>query len=80
MKDLEDSKYQMAEYRVSIYGRSRAEWTKLAKWIVSHRVFSPNVRWLIQMPRLYSIYKRNGDVSNFGELLDSALPAAQRPF
>jgi AMP deaminase len=50
--DLEESKYQNAEYRLSIYGRSRAEWDKLATWAVSHLVYSDNVRWLIQIPRL----------------------------
>eukprot|EP00795_Rhopilema_esculentum_P016443 gene16443-7856_t len=32
--DLEESKYQMAELRISIYGRSKDEWDKLAKWAV----------------------------------------------
>lgn len=52
MFDLEDSKYQNAEYRLSIYGRSRDEWDKLANWAVTHNVYSDNVRWLIQVPRL----------------------------
>ena len=52
MSDLEESKYQNAEYRLSIYGRSRDEWDKLAKWAVTHKVYSDNVRWLIQIPRL----------------------------
>jgi len=52
MYDLEDSKYQNAEYRLSIYGRSYDEWDKLAKWAIQHRVYSDNVRWLIQVPRL----------------------------
>lgn len=52
MSDLEESKYQNAEYRLSIYGRSRDEWDKLAKWAVEHRVHSENVRWLVQIPRL----------------------------
>jgi len=50
--DLEESKYQNAEPRISIYGRSRSEWLELAKWATSHDVYSPNVRWLIQVPRL----------------------------
>jgi AMP deaminase len=29
-QDLEASKYQHAEYRISIYGRSKSEWSKLA--------------------------------------------------
>lgn len=52
MADLEESKYQNAELRLSIYGRSRDEWDKLAHWAVMHRVHSPNVRWLVQVPRL----------------------------
>ena len=52
MSDLEESKYQNAELRLSIYGRSRDEWDKLARWAVNHRVHSNNVRWLVQVPRL----------------------------
>ena len=52
MADLEESKYQQAELRLSIYGRSRDEWAKLAKWAINHDVYSDNVRWLIQIPRL----------------------------
>ncbi|CAB4375883.1 unnamed protein product [Rhizophagus irregularis] len=60
ISDLEASKYQMAEYRVSIYGRSTSEWDKLAKWIINNKLISPNVRWLIQIPRLYNVYKATG--------------------
>lgn len=52
MADLEESKYQNVELRLSIYGRCRDEWDKLAKWAVMHRVYSKNVRWLVQVPRL----------------------------
>lgn len=52
MADLEESKYQNVELRLSIYGRCRDEWDKLAKWAVKHRVYSKNVRWLVQVPRL----------------------------
>ena len=52
MSDLEESKYQNAEPRLSIYGRSRDEWDHLASWAVKYDVYSDNVRWLIQIPRL----------------------------
>ncbi|KDN53369.1 AMP deaminase [Tilletiaria anomala UBC 951] len=71
MADLEQSKYQMAEYRISIYGRSKEEWDKLAAWIVDNRLFSPNVRWLIQVPRLYDVYKANGTVDNFEQIIQN---------
>ncbi|KAG2201548.1 hypothetical protein INT47_007425 [Mucor saturninus] len=69
VSDLESSKYQMAEYRVSVYGRSLGEWDKLAKWVVNNKLFSPNVRWLVQVPRLYNIYKSSGHVDNFGDII-----------
>ncbi|XP_021362572.1 AMP deaminase 2-like isoform X5 [Mizuhopecten yessoensis] len=71
MEDLEESKYQNAEYRLSIYGRSRDEWDKLAKWAVEHKVYSDNVRWLIQVPRLYDVYKSNNLVQNFQDILNN---------
>uniref|UniRef100_A0A671N8E5 AMP deaminase n=1 Tax=Sinocyclocheilus anshuiensis TaxID=1608454 RepID=A0A671N8E5_9TELE len=46
MSDLEESKYQNAELRLSVYGRSMDEWDKLALWAVSHSIYSDNVRWL----------------------------------
>ena len=50
--DLEECKYQNAEPRLSIYGRSKTEWDKLASWAVTNDVYSDNVRWLVQIPRL----------------------------
>jgi AMP deaminase len=71
MSDLEESKYQQAEYRLSIYGRKLDEWDKLAKWALNHDVWSPSVMWLIQVPRLYDIYRAKGMVKNFQEILDN---------
>ena len=69
ISDLESSKYQMVEWRISIYGRSLDEWDKLAAWVVDNRLFSHNVRWLIQLPRLYDIYKSSGLVENFEQII-----------
>lgn len=68
-EDLENSKYQMVELRISIYGRSYDEWDKLARWIVDNKLFSHNVRWLIQVPRLYDLYKKNGNVNSFNQIM-----------
>lgn len=54
LSDLSASKYQHAEYRISIYGRKRVEWDILAAWICQHQLDSDNVLWLIQVPRLCS--------------------------
>ncbi|KAF9545833.1 AMP deaminase [Mortierella hygrophila] len=69
ISDLEQSKYQMAEYRISIYGRSEDEWDKLADWVVEHKLFSHNIRWLIQVPRLYNVYKATKTVRNFEDVI-----------
>lgn len=63
--DLRDTKYQHSEPRLSIYGRAPDEWTKLASWAVEHKIYSDNVRWLIQVPRLYSVYRKLGTVESF---------------
>ena len=71
MDDLEESKYQNAELRLSVYGRSRDEWDKLAHWAVSHRAYSDNVRWMVQVPRLFDVYHSNGLMQSFQEFLDN---------
>ncbi|XP_010775844.1 AMP deaminase 2-like isoform X4 [Notothenia coriiceps] len=71
MYDLEESKYQNSELRLSIYGRCRDEWDKLAQWALKHRVYSDNVRWLIQVPRLFDVYKTKKQLANFEEMLEN---------
>ncbi|SLM40687.1 amp deaminase 3 [Lasallia pustulata] len=67
--DLESSKYQMVEWRISIYGRTLQEWDKLAAWVVDNKLFSHNVRWLIQVPRLYDVYKSTALMDNFEQVV-----------
>jgi len=68
--DLEASKYQFAEYRISIYGRKATEWGTLAAWVVDNNLVSPNVRWLIQVPRLFQLYRSSGMLGSFQEMLE----------
>jgi len=42
ISDLESSKYQFVEWRISIYGCHLKEWDKLAAWVVDNKVSSPN--------------------------------------
>lgn len=69
ISDLESSKYQMVEWRISIYGRSLDEWDKLAAWVVDNKLFSHNVRWLIQIPRLYDVYRASGLMESFQQVV-----------
>ncbi|XP_074309782.1 AMP deaminase-like isoform X2 [Silene latifolia] len=71
LSDLEASKYQMAEYRISIYGRKQSEWDQLASWFINNKIYSENAVWLIQLPRLYNIYKGMGIVTSFQNIIDN---------
>ncbi|KAI3467409.1 hypothetical protein Pfo_024072 [Paulownia fortunei] len=71
LSDLEASKYQLAEYRISIYGRKQSEWDQLASWFVNNGIYSENAVWLIQLPRLYNVYRSMGTVTSFQNILDN---------
>jgi AMP deaminase len=49
IQDLDRNKYNLVEWRLSIYGKSADEWSKLSQWFYQHRLAHPNVRWLIQV-------------------------------
>jgi len=68
---LVENKYQFAELRLSIYGKSMDEWDKLATWFYNHKLYCPNVRWMIQVPRLYSVYHNNDLISSFQQMLNN---------
>ncbi|KAM8892635.1 AMP deaminase 3b isoform 2-T2 [Spinachia spinachia] len=70
-KELEESKYQHAEPRLSIYGRSPSEWDSLATWFIQHKVHSPNMRWMIQVPRIYDIFKSKKLFPNYAKMLQN---------
>lgn len=48
-----------------------SEWDDLAKWIVTNKLFSEHQRWLIQVPRIFFVYRKLNLVSSFQDLLDS---------
>lgn len=69
MEELESSKYQLVEWRISIYGRKASEWGNLARWFYVNRLAHKNVRWLIQVPRLFHIYRKGGEIHSFAEMI-----------
>uniref|UniRef100_A0A9L0RYP3 AMP deaminase n=2 Tax=Equus TaxID=9789 RepID=A0A9L0RYP3_HORSE len=70
-RELEESKYQYSEPRLSIYGRSAEEWLSLARWFIQHKVYSPNMRWIIQVPRIYDIFRSKNLLPSFGKMLEN---------
>ncbi|CAF4746482.1 unnamed protein product [Rotaria sp. Silwood1] len=67
--NLEASKYQHAEFRMSIQGKSMNEWDKLAKWFLKNKMHSTNVSYMIQVPRIFTYHRSSGQLKNFQELL-----------
>ncbi|CAF1035707.1 unnamed protein product [Rotaria sordida] len=66
---LETSKYQHAELRVSIQGRSMDEWDQLATWFLKNKMHSTNVNYMIQVPWIFNVHYASGKLKNFQELL-----------
>lgn len=48
--------FQMAEYRISVYGRKQSEWDQLASWFVNNEIYSENAVWLIQVSKYFLLY------------------------
>ena len=69
--DLDEAKYQQSEPRLSVYGRKATEWDTLAEWAITHDVYSPNVMFIIQIPRLFDVYRTKNMLSNFETFLDN---------
>ena len=69
--DLEETKYQLSEYRLSIYGRKPTEWRKLAQWVMGHGLVSSYNKWMIQIPRIFNVYATLGMLENFEQMIDN---------
>ena len=61
--------YTYAEMRLSIYGRSIGEWAKLATWFDTHGMANLHNTWMVQIPRIYSVFRQHSTVSSFQQLL-----------
>lgn len=69
--EMDESKYILSEPRISVYGRKKEEWDNLAEWVVDNNMFCNNIRWMIQIPRLYHVHKKTGSISTFQDMLDN---------
>jgi len=59
------------EPRVSIKGLKADEWKSTAVWVMNHKLHSPCMRWMIQVPRIYPLWKSMDKVQNFGTMVDN---------
>ena len=54
-----------------MYGRKPVEWDILASWVVANGLVSDNVVWLVQVPRLYNVYRDQGIIESFEAMLEN---------
>ncbi|KAG0439197.1 AMP deaminase 2 [Dictyocoela muelleri] len=70
---INENKYVYVEYRISIYGKKREEWSLLADWIINNKLISSKVRWVIQIPRLYKFWKTSKNQNNADDKLKNSI-------
>jgi len=70
-EDFDQAKYNNAEFQLTISGKSANEWDKLASWVCRNNLQANHVKWSIQIPRVYSIFRLGNLVQNFEEMLDN---------
>lgn len=67
------------EPRLSVYGQDKAEWSQLAKWWQQNGLGNlPNMKWMVQFPRLYNLFRRTDAVKSFDEYLRNCTSYALR--
>lgn len=71
IEEMEDREYLKWEWGISLYGKNENELEILSKWICANNLFSDNVRWYLQVPRLYGLFKGYGNVRNYAEFLSN---------
>ncbi|KAI5181348.1 AMP deaminase [Nematocida sp. AWRm80] len=71
LREIEDNAYLMCEWGISVYGKKKNELEILCNWIDTHNIKSSHLRWYIQVPRLYALFKGYRNIGSFSELLDN---------
>lgn len=74
--DYERTKYQYGELGLNFNMIPTKEeaidrWSSIANWVIDHKLISHNVKWIVRIPRNYSILKKMGKLDNFQNYLDA---------
>lgn len=64
-------RYTYAENRVSVYGINIKEWDKLAHWFATHGMANKHNKWIIQVPRVYKVFRGQNVIGSFGQYLQN---------
>lgn len=60
-----------AENRVSVYGINSKEWANLANWFTTHGMSCKHNTWVIQVPRVFKIFRSQNVIGSFGQYLQN---------
>ncbi|KAI5185618.1 AMP deaminase [Nematocida homosporus] len=71
IEEIEEKEYLKCEWGISIYGKKPDEARILSDWIKRFDIHSPSIRWYIQVPRLYGLFKGYGQIKSFQEFLSN---------
>ncbi|CAD2216541.1 AMP deaminase [Angomonas deanei] len=63
--------YTYAENRVSVYGINIKEWDKLSDWFATHGMTNKHNKWIIQVPRVYKVFRGQNVIGSFGQYLQN---------
>ncbi|KAI5147680.1 uncharacterized protein NESG_00299 [Nematocida ausubeli] len=81
--EIEEKEYLKCEWGISLYGKNRNELEVLCRWIARNRLYNKNIKWYLQVPRLYGVFKGYGAVKNYAEFLSNVfscvIESANRP-
>ena len=66
---INKEKYVLAEYRIDVDGSRYESWANTAIWLHSNKIRSPRVRWVVQISKFYTEFRRQGLINNLGEML-----------
>ncbi|TPP44736.1 Adenosine/AMP deaminase family protein [Leishmania donovani] len=64
-------RYTYAENRLSVYGINVKEWDKLAHWFATHGMANKHNKWIIQVPRVYKVFRAQNVIGSFGQYLQN---------
>ena len=64
-------KFTYAENRLSIYGMNMLEWGKLSSWFATHGMAFKHNKWIVQIPRVYKVFRVSTAVGSFGQYLQN---------
>jgi len=69
IEEIEEKEYLRCEWGISIYGKKEEEIEILSAWIKRYKLKSSCIRWYLQVPRFYGVFRGYGQIKTYAEFL-----------